>query len=136
MNTTFNAREAVKYLLDGLYIKLVDTPQYEVLFLGTDFLVIDSINIKDWSIAEFLEKFKDTNKFKFQLADKSLVKWYVPKIVWQKHKNYNYKPYMLDQADQSLYRDKNDFVKEHEKYEIKVLEWGTKYLPETYEDCE
>ena len=130
MNTTFDAKEAVKYMLDGFRIKSFEIE--DIYYLDCDSYVIS--NYDEVDISYFISTNKNTL---FQMADKNLAEWYRPKITWQENSPSNSPSEW--QEDKEFYPTKKAFLDSYDKtgiYVLKVLEWETKYFPAMYEECE
>lgn len=127
MNTTFDVREAIKYMFDGFSCK--DTNNIIFTITSTGYLLADDEYI-DGQIQRFLEeRANDT----FQLCnDKNLVKWYRPKEVWY-HDSLSPKG---NDFEKHWYPSTNAFYKKYDKTILKVVKWETEFFPTTYEECE
>jgi hypothetical protein len=134
-NTTFDAKEAVKYMLDGLRIKPVEPIAFGNYFIEYLYFENNSFKFKygdfinNIDLLEFLH-FKSI----FCLADKNLVKWYRPTIFWKK----GLPPMRFQREEEFFYRTKEQFFDENTFFSsnMKVLDWEEKYAPATYEECE
>lgn len=125
-NTTFDAKQAVKYMLDGF--DCIDNTG-RVFSINAYYLYVDKEYI-DGQLARFLN---DCEKLQFKLQHKNLVAWYRPKEVW--YESREYPEYWGIDSDQNWWRCKDECVKFY-GFGIKILEWETKLMPATWEECD
>lgn len=129
-NTTFDAKQAVKYMLDGF--DCIDNTG-RVFSINAYYLYVD----KEYIDGQFARFLNDCEKLQFKLQHKNLVEWYRPIIVWQENSQTQSPTYWLE--DKNFYRTKDDFLNSYdptELYKIKVVEWETKLFPATWEECD
>lgn len=125
MNTTFKAKQAINYMLDGLICLDKNNLKYQIDDQG--YLYIDEIWF-DGQIARFLTYLKDEN---FRLEGAQLKERYKPEIIWT---GFGKNPIQSIETD-IWYDDKEDFINKYEKGYIKVLKWQVELFPKDFEDC-
>lgn len=126
MNTTFDAKQAVKFMLDGFYCidnigRIFSMSEHYVLFVDEKYI--------DGQLERFLTYFA---RFQFKIHGKNLVEWKRPKLVWLK---WNPMPSFDNSTN---WMDNENDIKNWLEMNphLKVLEWETKLFPATWEECE
>ena len=134
MNTTFDAREAAKLMIDKVQVYFLgDTSQYlDLNRKGEVWLSSEGVTEYYMTLAEFLIQCADAE---FQTM-KPLVKWYRPLIVWEDGCSFPQSYVESDFFKSKYHKSKEKFLKDMYHRPIKVLKWEEIYLPETLAECE
>jgi hypothetical protein len=141
MNTTFDAKEAVKYMLDGFTI--VNVTDGSIYRFTKEFIIKKTSNFgtNEIQLLDFISGKNETKtNYTFDCLyriRKDLVQWYRPKFIWQENSPSNSPSEW--QEDKDFYPTKKAFLDSYDKtgiHDIKVLKWEIEYFPAMYEDCE
>jgi hypothetical protein len=139
-NTTFDAKEAVKYMLDGLQVEnIADGSIYrfnnEFLIRKTSNFGTNELKIKDFIEGKYEQKTTDTFSCLYKIRITNLVKWHRPLVVWYSLSLLPEK-FKYNNRERVWFREKKNFFDLFDEGEVKVLKWKADYFPESFEVCE